>query len=107
MKEITKPYLGEYECENATFSGRDLLTEFSYIRLELKEDGTFLLHGKTKTGKTHKEQGVYTYDAEREELCLSLGKDGELKRNLPLKNGAFCIDVSFGGKSLHMQFQQK
>ena len=107
LTQITKPYLGEYECKIAQFCGKDALQDFSFIRLELKDDGVFVLRIAYRDGKTRKEEGKYSYDIEKEELCLSTGKNGELKRKFPLKKGVITIDISFVGKILYMQFIQK
>ena len=107
LNDITKPYLGEYECEIANFCNRDLLQDFSFIRLELKDDNTFVLRCAYRDGRTRKEEGAYSYDPQKEEICLSMGKNGELKRKFPMKEGVIYIDVSFATKSLHAQFIQK
>ena len=107
LTDITKPYLGEYECESAQFCGRDLLEDFSFIRLELKDDGVFILRCAYRDGITRKEEGKYSYYSDKEELCLSMGKDGEFQRKFPLKKGVMHIDVAFAGRSLHMQFARK
>ena len=36
LTDVTKPYLGEYECKQATLGEKDCLKKFDYIRLELK-----------------------------------------------------------------------
>ena len=107
LTDITKPYLGEYECEIANFCNRDLLQDFSFIRLELKDDNTFVLRCAYRDGRTRKEEGAYSYDPQKEEICLSMGKNGEFKRKFPMKEGVIYIDVSFATKSLHAQFIQK
>jgi hypothetical protein len=107
LTDITKPYLGEYECEIAQFCNRDLLQDFSFIRLELKDDNTFILRCAYRDGRTRKEEGTYSYDSQKQEICLSMGKNGELKRKFPLKQGVIYIDVAFAGKSLHAQLKQK
>ena len=37
LKDIAKPYLGEYECKSAQLGEKDCLEQFSYVRLELKD----------------------------------------------------------------------
>ena len=55
LKDITKPYLGEYECKSATLGERDYTQEFSFIRLELKKDNEFTLYYSAKNGKNGEE----------------------------------------------------
>lgn len=107
LTEITKPYLGEYECKSATLGEKDCLDGFSYITLELKPKGIFLLSYKTKSGVKRTENGKYEYDEEKEELTLSLGETGEIKRKYALKKGVLCMDFSVGKQRLVMTFEQK
>ncbi len=107
LTDITKPHLGEYECESATLSGEELLDEFSYIRLELKENGVCTLYYCKKDGKKREETGKYTYDEKREEICLYGGVGKTFKRKFPLKNGKMDVTVRLGDKTLSMRFVQK
>ena len=107
ITDITKPHLGEYECESATLSGEELLDEFSYIRLELKEKGDCTLHYRKKDGKKREEKGKYTYDEKLGEICLYGGVGKTFKRKFPLKNGKMDVTVRLGDKTLSMRFVQK
>ena len=80
LKDITKPYLGEYECQTATLGTTDYTAYFQDIRLELKSDETFLLHYCEKGGKKRTEQGKYTYDRKKGTVTLQGGAGGFLKR---------------------------
>ena len=57
LKDITKPYLGEYECKNATLGERDYVEEFSFIRLELKRTTNLRYLIARKTVKKGKRRG--------------------------------------------------
>ena len=35
LTDITKPYLGVYECQSAQYNDKDLLENFSYIRKKI------------------------------------------------------------------------
>ncbi len=107
MTDITKPYLGGYECKSARLGDKEYLEDFSYITLELNKDETFTLYYCPKSGKKGEESGRYSYDEKTETLTLSMGKNNELKRQIPLKDGAFCITVPLGTKTLILQFEQK
>ena len=104
LKEIAKPYLGVYECTEAKWNEEDYLARFSYVQLELKEDGTFLLHYAETDGKRKTEKGRYTYDERKGLLTLS---GGGLRRQFPIKDGVLTVHLVFGDKNLIMQFQQK
>ena len=107
LTDITKPYLGMYECQNATLGEDDIIDDFSYVRLELHPDETFTLYYRKKKGKEHKETGKYFYDKEAETICLSTGVGDVLKRTFPLKNGVISITMRMGTKTLQMQLKQK
>lgn len=104
LKDIAKPHLGFYECETVTLSGKDLSGEFSYIRLELKEEEVFLLHYAKKGGKEKTEKGVYHYNKEKQTITLS---GAGFKREFPLKEGVIDVHIVFGTKNLMMKFKQK
>ena len=104
LKDIAKPYLGVYECQQVRLSNRDLADCFSYIRLELNDDGTFLLRYAKKEGKERVEKGSYTYDKESQTLRL---KGKGIEREFPLKDGVITMHIVFGRKNLIMQFKQK
>ncbi|MBQ7948139.1 MAG: hypothetical protein IJ284_00100 [Clostridia bacterium] len=106
LKDITKPYLGVYECTEARWNEEDCLNRFSYIHLELKGDGTFILYYCEKDGEKRKETGRYHYDKEKSALTL-MGRTGMIKREFPLKEGVLTVNIAFGGDNLNMQFEQK
>lgn len=106
LKDITKPYLGEYECKSATLGEQEFLDEFSLIKLELKSDETFLLHYQPKDGAKKTETGKYKYDKDKQEICFSLDRNSALKRKFPLKKGIITIDFKLGTKQLIMKFEQ-
>ena len=107
LKDITKPYLGEYECESALLGERDYTDDFSFIRLELKKDGEFTLHYQPKNGQKGEESGTYTYDEKEETLTISYGDFGILKRKFPLKNGELYVTLPIGAQTLSMKFTRK
>ena len=107
LTDITKPYLGEYECEQAYFGKEDVLDNFDFIRLELKEDGTFTLYYCEENGKKQTQDGKYTYDKESETLSMTVGKWGIFKRKFPLDHGEITINMRIGMKNLQLKFRQK
>lgn len=108
LKDITKPYLGEYECKSATLGKKELLDDFSYIRLELKADETFSLYYAFKGGEKKEATGRYQYDKEKKSITLvgeGLG-NREFKKSFPLDKGKILITFTIGGKMLIMEFEQ-
>jgi hypothetical protein len=107
IKEITKPYLGEYECTQAILGKNDLLKTYDFITLELKGDQTYLLKYAKNGGDPIEETGEYSYDIERQELCIESGKKGFLKRKFPIKNGEIFLSFRIASQQLLLKFEQK
>ena len=107
LTDITKPYLGEYECQRAIFDGKDYAQEFSYIRLTFSADNTFTLSYKTKEGLCGSEKGEYSYDEEKEEVTLFTQGRHSFKRTFPLVKGNIYMSLRLGDKTLQVQFGQK
>jgi len=107
LKDITKPYLGEYECKSAVLGKKDLLKNFSNIILTLREDNTFLLRYQEKKGKPREETGRYHYDAEKK--CVRFFFDGKrgFERDFPLENGDLNVALKMGAWTLSLRFEQK
>ena len=107
LKDVAKPYIGEYNCIEAEFGGVDYLEDFEYITIDLKKDNTFVLRYAQKNGKKGEEKGEYQFDNVTKKLVLS-GKS-KLTYNLEtlMNNGTFAITVRFGGKTLHIKFEQQ
>ena len=107
LTEVSKPYLGEYECKEARLGEEELLGDFSYIRLELLPNGKYTLRYCEKEGKKQELKGKYRYDENRETLTLYLMQGGVFKREFPLKKGKITATVPLGDKTLVLQFEQK
>ena len=108
ISDITKPYLGEYECKSATYGQRDILEDFSYIVLDLKKDETFVLRYADKKGLLKGEQtGTYVYDKEKEKISLQIDGKSDWKREFPIQKGELVISLPIGGKTFTTTFQQK
>ena len=107
LTDVTKPYLGEYECQRAIFDGKDYAQEFSYIRLTFSADNTFTLSYKTKEGLCGSEKGEYSYDEEKEEVTLFTQGRHSFKRTFPLVKGNIYMSLRLGDKTLQVQFEQK
>lgn len=107
LKDVTKPYLGEYECKSATLGEKDYFDNFSFIRLELKKDNEFVLSYSAKNGQKGEEAGKYVYDEKEETLTITYGDFGVLKRKFPLKNGEIYVTLPIGTQTLSMKFARK
>ena len=81
LRELSRPYTGEYECEKLTYAGRDLLGDYEYIRLTLEYGDEAALRWKDHAGG---EGGfALSYEAEIEEgIRKKLRMNGLVNSNL-------------------------
>ena len=108
LKDIAKPYLGEYECNQAIYGDKTYLEDFEYIKIELRSDNTYILTSKDKkTGKKMQMEGEYSYDEKRKEITFQLGNKEFIKRKFTLKDGVLLMVTTIGSKVLQMEFRQK
>ncbi len=108
LKDISKPYLGEYECKQATYGEKDYLEDFTYIRMELKSGDRFVLSYCDKlTKKKNQVEGEFTYDEQTSTVTLQLEGDACIKRQFPLKDGVLLVVTTLGNKILQLRFEQK
>ena len=105
--DVAKPYLGEYECVQAEWDGRDMLQDYVFIRLELKGDNTFVLHSKDQGGTMRKEVGVYQYDGEHKSVTMQLQSFRFFKKEFSLDKGVLTIELPVGGKNVLLKFKQR
>lgn len=105
LNDITKPYLGEYECKSATLGETDYTEDFSYIKLELKPDETFVLHYCLKDGNKREERGKYTYDKDKSVLRFQ-SEIGDFEKEFPIQDGVILIQMRLGKKMLVMKFER-
>lgn len=107
LKDITKPYIAQYECTAATLGGDDLLEEFDYIRItfldEKEMELSFKQKGKEKRAKTF----GYIYDEDSGEITADGSALGvKIKERTIIKDGAFTVNLPLGGKELILKFEK-
>ena len=111
LKEITKPYLGVYECTQAKFGSKDVKSEFKSLTVELTSGGEFCLRYALKNGLRDERCCKYSYDEKTGEIILSpdfLPKEIFGKKNkVVLKDGTITAFIRFGRKNLVMKLTQK
>ena len=106
LVDVTKPYLGRYECTTATLGDKDLLERYAYIDLELETEKEFTLYYREKEGKVRQTHGRYKYDKTQNTISITGLKGLILNRPFPLENGVLTISVPLRGKTLVMHFEQ-
>ena len=106
LVDVTKPYLGRYECTMANLGEKDLLEKYAYIDLELETEKEFTLYYREKEGKVRQTHGRYKYDKEKGAIHVTGLKGLFLNRPFPWENGVLTIALPLRGKNLIMRFEQ-
>ncbi|MDE6001706.1 MAG: hypothetical protein K2G96_05265, partial [Clostridia bacterium] len=60
LKSITRPYIAQYECTEATLGDENLLEKFEYIKIVLVNKDTMQIIYKPKNGKKQINETKYT-----------------------------------------------
>lgn len=106
LKELTDPYITQYECTYAHWGETDFLEGFEYIRITLTDANNMELSYKKKGEKEHKHNCSYEYDEKTGELKAQSGALGiEFKESVIIKEGKFTIALLLMGRELIMKFE--
>lgn len=102
LEDLSKPYLGVYECESMLLSGQDCSACLDYLRLELEDGGICTLSYRTETGREGSLTFPYTLDMGRSVFTI---RYQNVARSYPYADGSILIDENFGGTLLHAEFR--
>lgn len=105
LSDLSKPYVGFYECDKVQLGGEDMTEQFDYIRLELDYGGDFSLTYRSTDGNEGGYQGTYETDTEAGEITLR-AKTGLVSKSFtfPMEKGKIYVDYMLNGKLLHAVF---
>ena len=106
LPQLSKPYVGEYQCEKLIFGGEEQVDKFDYIKLTLKYGGSFVLSYRDAEKREGAYEGEYAMSDDGKELTLS-AKAGlrTVSRTFPVDRGTILMDLTFAGKLLHAEFK--
>lgn len=108
LKSITRPYIAQYECTEATFGGDNILDKFDYIEVNLLDKEKIQLIFKIKNSEKRVTDGKYTFDPKTHELSADIGVFGvRFKQSTTVKNGKFTVSKAIGRKQLILKFKSK
>ena len=106
LKSITRPYIAQYECVEATLGDENLLDKFDFIKIVLldKENLEFLY--KQKEGDDKSFNSKYVFDIKSRTFTAEIGILGyTFKQSTVIEKGKFTISKPIGGKQLIMKFK--
>lgn len=105
LQDLSKPYVGVYECDRLLLGGQDALRDFAYLRLELGYGGDFRFSYETLSGGKSEWEGTYTVDLSKEEIAMTAKSPaGTLSRTFRMENGSVLFDGNFAGRSFFASF---
>ena len=106
LKSMTRPYIAQYECVEATLGGEDLLNKFDYIKITLVNKDNMEFNYKQKDGENKILETKYNYDLSSRTLTAEIGLLGySFNQSTVVEKGKFTISKSIGGKQLIMKFK--
>ena len=108
LKDVSRPYLGTYECERIFLGEEEKTDRFEYVRIELQPEGKMKLLYQEKQGKKGEAEARYSYDTQKNLLTVYVDIAGfEQKKTFPVENGVLELSVRYGGRMLMMRFARK
>lgn len=108
LKSLTRPYIAQYECTDATYGGEDLLKKFDYIEVLLEDKEQLQVIYRQKGSERRVVKGKYTFDLDTREMNADIGIFGvKIKQSVTVKNGRFTVSKPIGKKQLIMNFKAK
>ena len=107
IKEITKPYLGVYECKSIQIADQELLSKEQKVVLELKKKGVFTLYYQTADGNIRRLDGKYKYEEKTQQIQLLWEGNNFFKQRFPIKNGKIIFQYQLGTRLYRAIFEQK
>lgn len=105
LKDISKPYVGEYQCRKLTLAGEDELDRFEEVKLNLGYDGKFQLSYVDAEGGEDAYEGSYTLYTAQSTVKFSAETQGkEATYVFPYERGKIVMELLMNGKLLYAEF---
>lgn len=106
LKEVTRPYINEYELVEGKFGDKDLLEDFDYVKIVFIDAHNYEAHIKPKKIAKKIIKGTYSVDAKTRELTTEEGILGfKLKEKVYIRNGGFTVSTIIFHKTLYLKFE--
>lgn len=108
LPEISKPYVGVYECEELYFGGEEWLGRFDFLELSLERYGEYVLRFREKGGRSGETKGKYSYSIADSTLTLEANVFGETKRRtFSVEKGVVGLTFPLGEKVFLAKFKMR
>ncbi len=103
LKDISKPYVGEYKCRKLQLGEEDELKKFESVKLNFAPEGTFTLTAVDLMGNESAYDGEYEFAENGVYLYANSGAKTE-RYLFPYEKGAVQMNLLFHEKLLQAQF---
>lgn len=103
LKDISRPYVGEYQCKTLMFGDEEMIDRFEYVKLTLDGKDAFIFRARDEFGHDYTYEGTYQYHDDRFTFTGGFGIR-KMSRDIRYDQGTLSIDLPFAGKLLHAEF---
>lgn len=108
VKNLTRPYIAQYDCVYARLGDEDFLEKFDFIRITLLDSKKLEISFKEKDGEKQSYECAYQMDNETRVITADVGILGfPYKESAKIENGEFTINKNFLGRNLVLKFEMK
>ena len=105
LKDISRPYAGEYKCRKLQLGSEDVLEQFEYVKLNLAYGGAFILYWRDLNGGENAYEGEYKLSVENSTVTLSSEAGGkDVTYVFPYTEGKVTMELLFNEKLLYAEF---
>ena len=105
LKDLSRPYAGEYKCRKLQLGSEDVLGQFEYVKLDLAYGGAFILYWRDTSGGENAYEGKYKLSEENSTVTLSSEAGGkEMTYVFPYTEGKVTMELLFNEKLLLAEF---
>lgn len=106
LKEVSKPYLGTYECEYLRIGEENILDKFDYVRFELNPKGIYKIEFKDKNGVKGVYRGHYSFDEKNDLIVIDENIFGKrVSKSFSARSGEITTNVLYGDTLLSIKFK--
>lgn len=106
LEDVSKPYVGVYECKYIMFGGENLLDKFDYVKFELLRNGVYKIEFKDKNNVKGVYRGHYEYDNSNNFITIDENVFGhKIKKSFTAEKGCVEVNVQYGDKLLAVKFE--
>lgn len=106
LKDVSRPYLGTYECKYVMLGDKNLLDDMDYINFALLPKNIFKIEFRDKKGVKGLYRGHYTFSEKDGEITINENIFGKrVSKTFSAENGVIQVNLIFGDSPLSIKFE--